>query len=262
MSEHILIEIHDNVATITLNRPEKLNAFTDDMLMSLVGAIDDCEIDDQVRAVVLTGSGRGFSAGGDVTAMGNDADNAAMTTKKHVTDAIQAFPRRMASFEKPIIAAVNGVAAGGGMDLALACDIRIAGKSAKFGETYAKIGLLPGGGGAYYLPRIVGTAQALELLLTADFIDAEQALKIGLVNHVFEDTDLLTQAQQLAQRMAALPPYSVTKIKRTVYQSLGCDIHTALELVGSHIATAKSSEDHLEAIAAFKEKRSGDYKGQ
>lgn len=262
MSENVLIEVHDKVATITLNRPEKLNAFTDEMLQNLVKTIDECEMNDNVRAVVLTGGGRGFSAGGDVTAMGNDADNAAMSTKKHVTEAIQAFPRRMASFDKPIIAAVNGVAAGGGMDLALACDIRTAGKSAKFIESYAKIGLLPGGGGAYFLPRIVGTARALELLLTADLIDAEQALQIGLVNHVFEDAELLTQTQALAGRMAALPPYSVTKIKRTVYQSLQTDIHTALELVGSHIATAKSSADHLEAIAAFREKRPGDYKGR
>ena len=262
MSENILIDVQDKVATITLNRPEKLNAFTDDMLENLVKAIDNCETDDEIRAVILTGSGRGFSAGGDVTAMGSNADNSAMTTKKHVTEAIQAFPRRMASFNKPIIAAVNGVAAGGGMDLALACDIRIAGKSAKFGETYAKIGLLPGGGGAYYLPRLVGTARALELLLTAEFIDADQALEIGLVNHVYDDSVLLAETQKLAKRMASLPPFSVSKIKRTVYQSLETDIHSALEIVGSHIAIAKSSADHLEAIAAFKEKRSGDYEGR
>lgn len=262
MNDDILTAIDGRVATITLNRPDKLNAFTDEMLQNLVHTIDECEADDQIRAVVLTGNGRGFSAGGDVTAMGADADNRAMTTKKHVKDAIQAFPRRLASFDKPILAAVNGVAAGGGMDLALACDIRTAGKSAKFGESYAKIGLLPGGGGAYYLPRIVGTARALELLLTAEFIDADQALEIGLVNHVFEDDTLLEQTQNIAHKMAALPPYSVTKIKRTVYQSLETDLPTALEIVGSHIAISKSSADHAEAIAAFRDKRNGEYSGQ
>ena len=262
MSDSVLTTVDNRVATIRLNRPEKLNAFDDEMLKNLTGAIDECEANDDVRAVVLTGNGRGFSAGGDVTAMGADADNRAMTTKKHVTNAIQAFPKRMATFDKPIIAAVNGPAAGGGMDLALACDIRTAGKSAKFVESYAKIGLLPGGGGAYFLPRIVGTAKALELLLTAEFIDAEQAKEIGLVNHVFEDADLLEKTQAIAQRMAELPPYSVTKIKRTVYQSLQTDLFSALELVGSHIATAKSSSDHAEAIAAFREKRKGNYTGE
>ena len=259
MSDTVLLEINEHVATISLNRPDKLNAFTDEMLFALVSAIDRCDENPNVRAVILTGTGRGFCAGGDVTAMGAEADNRPLTTKTHVNQAIQAFPKRMASFNKPIIAAVNGVAAGGGMDLALACDIRTAARSAKFGETYAKIGLLPGGGGAYYLPRIVGASKALELLLTAEFIDAEQAHEIGLVSHVYGDDSLIEETQKIAQRIAALPPYSVMNIKRTVYQSLNSDLHTALEIVGSHIAIAKASEDHAEAIAAFREKRPGRY---
>lgn len=262
MSDTVLMSVADGVATITLNRPEKLNAFTDDMLALLVTKIDECAQDSEIRAVVLTGNGRGFSAGGDVTAMGKNADNRAITTKKHVTEAIQAFPKRMASFDKPIIAAVNGVATGGGMDLALACDMRTAAKGAKFSESYAKIGLLPGGGGAYYLPRIVGTAKALELLLTADFIDADEAKEIGLVSYVFDEQSLLEQTQAIAKRMAALPPFSVTKIKRTVYQSLETNIFSALEIVGSHIAIAKSTRDHAEAISAFREKRSAKYVGE
>ena len=259
MSDPVLLEIDDHVATISLNRPEKLNAFTDEMLVKLVDAIDQCDENPEVRAVVLTGKGRGFCAGGDVTAMGADVDNRPLTTKSHIDEAIQAFPRRMASFDKPIIAAVNGVAAGGGMDLALACDIRTAAQSAKFGETYAKIGLLPGGGGAYYLPRIVGTSKALELLLTAEFIDAEQAGEIGLVSHVYNDESLLEETYKIARKIAALPPYSVMNIKRTVYQGLDSDLHTALEIIGSHIAIAKASKDHAEAITAFREKRPGQY---
>jgi 2-(1,2-epoxy-1,2-dihydrophenyl)acetyl-CoA isomerase len=261
MSDEILLEVSNRIATITLNRPEKLNAFADAMLAQLVAAIDTCERREDVRAVILTGAGRGFCAGGDVTAMGTDADNRAHVTKKHIVESIQAFPRRIATFNKPIIAAVNGVATGGGMDLALACDFRTASRSARFAETYAKIGLLPGGGGAYYLPRIVGTAKALELLLTADFIEADTALAIGLVNHVFADEDLLTETRRIAARIAALPPYSVQMIKRTVYQGLEIDLGSALEVVGSHIAIAKAGADHAEAISAFREKRAGNYTG-
>ncbi len=261
MTDQIKLDVAQRVATITLNRPEKLNAFTDEMLMGLCAALDECEERDDVRAVILTGAGRGFCAGGDVFAMGADADNRPHVTKKHIDDYIQAFPKRMATFDKPVIAAVNGVATGGGMDLALACDFRIAAKSARFAETYAKIGLLPGGGGAYYLPRIVGTAKALELLLTADFIEAEDALAIGLVNHLFDDATLMSETMKIAQRIAMLPPYSVTMIKRTVYQGLDLDMNSALEVVGSHIAIAKASGDHAEAIAAFREKRTGNYSG-
>lgn len=261
MTSEVLFDVADHIATLTLNRPEKLNAFTDAMLMALVDALDQCEQRDDVRVVVLTGAGRGFCAGGDVTTMGADADNRAHVTKRHIVDFIQAFPRRVATFNKPIIAAVNGVATGGGMDLALACDFRTAGTAARFAETYAKIGLLPGGGGAYYLPRIVGTARALELLLTAEFIAAEEAHAIGLVNHVFDDATLLKETRAIAARIAALPPYSVSMIKRTVYQGLETDFASALEIVGSHIAIAKASDDHAEAIAAFREKRAGRYTG-
>ena len=261
MTDQILFDVDDHVATITLNRPKKLNAFTNEMLDGLIVAIDSCESRDDIRVAILTGAGRGFCAGGDVSVMGGAADNRPQVTKKHIVDYIQAFPKRLATFNKPIIAAVNGVATGGGMDLALACDFRTAGSDAKFAETYAKIGLLPGGGGAYYLPRIVGTAKALELLLTSDFLDAGQALDIGLVNHVFNDDDLMAKTREIALRIAAMPPYSVTMIKRTVYQGLEADMLGALEIVGSHIAIAKSGDDHSEAIAAFREKRSGRYSG-
>ena len=261
MTDQIILDVDEYVATITLNRPKKLNAFADEMLDGLIAAIDECDQRDDIRVVILTGAGRGFCAGGDVSAMGADADNRPHVTKKHIVDYVQAFPKRLASFNKPIIAAINGVATGGGMDLALACDFRVAAKSARFAETYAKIGLLPGGGGAYYLPRIVGTAKALELLLTSDFVDADQALEMGLVNHVFEGETLLAETRKIAARIAALPPYSVTMIKHTVYQGLDTGIANALEIVGSHIAIAKASDDHAEAINAFRDKRVGEYSG-
>lgn len=260
MSE-LLFDVHEHIATLTLNRPEKLNAFTSGMLQGLVAALDECDARDDVRAVILTGAGRGFCSGGDIGGMGAEQDNRPHVTKHRIANEIQAFPKRMARFEKPIMAAVNGPAAGGGMDLALACDFRVAGTSARFAETYGKIGLLPGGGGAYFLPRIVGKGRALELLLTAEFIDAETALEIGLVNHVFPDDELMAATVRIATRIASMPPLSMRLIKRTVNEGLESDLAASLDLVSSHIAITRSGPDHAEAIAAFKEKRAGKFVG-
>ena len=261
MSASLLFEVSDRVATLTLNRPEKLNAFSDEMLLALVARIDECAARADVGAVILTGAGRGFCSGGDVSAMGAEADNRAHVTKEYIWNIIQAFPKRLAQFDKPIIAAVNGVATGGGLDLALACDLRVAGTSARFAETYAKIGLLPGGGGAWFLPRLVGRAMALELLLTADFIDANEALRIGLVNHVYADDELQAQARALALRMARMPPLSVRLIKRAVEHGLNGDMAASFDLISSHIAIAKQGHDHAEAMRAFHGKREGEYLG-
>lgn len=257
----VIFDIADHVATITLNRPEKLNAFTSEMLLELDSAIDECDRQDDVRAVILTGAGRGFCSGGDVGGMGAGQDNRPHITKQRISGEIQRFPKRLARFAKPIIAAVNGPAAGGGMDLALACDFRTASRSARFAETYGKIGLLPGGGGAYFLPRIVGKARALELLLTAEFIDADAALDIGLVNHVYEDDELMERTHKIAARIASLPPLSMRLIKQTVNEGLESDLATSLDLVSSHIAITRSGPDHVEAINAFREKRPGKFVG-
>jgi len=261
MSQEVLNDVADGIAIMTLNRPDTLNSFTDEMLWEMVGALDDFEARDDVSVVILTGAGRGFSSGGNIGGMGAKEAPKPHETKKHIWNDIQAFPKRVARFEKPILAAVNGPAVGGGMDLALACDIRIAGASARFCESYGKIGLAPGGGGAYFLPRIVGKAQALELLWTADFVDAETALAIGLVNHVYPDDQLMAETVKLAKHIAGQPPLSVRLIKRLVDQGLRSDMDTAFDLVSSHIAILRSGEDHKEAIAAFKEKRPGKYQG-
>lgn len=261
MTDHLLFEVSDRIATLTLNRPKKLNAFTSEMLQGLRYALDECEARDDIAAVILTGSGRGFCSGGDVGGMGENADNRPHVTKERIWTEIQAFPKRLASFDKPIIAAVNGPAVGGGMDLALACDFRTAAETARFAETYGKIGLAPGGGGAYFLPRLVGKAMALELLLTADFVDATEALRIGLVNHVYPDESLLEETRKIAARIANLPPMSVRLIKRAVNQGLNSDMATAFDLISSHIAVLRAGHDHPEAIEAFREKRGGNYKG-
>ena len=261
LTDFLIFEVQDGVATLTMNRPEKLNAFTSEMLHGLVAALDECEDREDVRTVILTGAGRGFSSGGDIGGMGEENDSRPHITKTRIWEEIQAFAKRAARFEKPLLAAVNGAAIGGGMDLALACDIRIAGETAKFAETYSKIGLLPGGGGAYFLPRLVGRARALELLWTADFVDAATALEIGLVNHVYPDDQLLGETTKLAKRIVAMPPLSIQLIKRTVNQSLETDMETAFDLVSSHIAIARAGKDHVEAVKAFREKRTGNYVG-
>ena len=261
LTDFLIFEVQDGVATLTMNRPEKLNAFTSEMLHGLVAALDECEDREDVRTMILTGAGRGFSSGGDIGGMGEENDSRPHITKTRIWEEIQAFAKRAARFEKPLLAAVNGAAIGGGMDLALACDIRIAGENTRFAETYSKIGLLPGGGGAYFLPRLVGKARALELLWTADFVDAPTALEIGLVNHVYPDDQLLGETNKLANRIAAMPPLSIRLIKRTVNQSLETDMETAFDLVSSHIAIARAGKDHVEAVQAFKEKRTGNYVG-
>ena len=261
MSENFIFEVSDEIATLTLNRPAKLNAFTRDMLKALVASIDECEERDDVRVVILTGTGRGFSTGGDIGGMGEEIDNRPHITKDSIYGGVQGFPKRLARFDKPIIAAVNGLAVGGGMDLALACDFRVAAQSARFAETYAKIGLAPGGGGAYFLPRLVGMGRALEMLWTAEFIDADTAKEVGLVNHVFPNETMMEETRKIAQRIASMPPLSIRLIKRAAYQSAGTDMETALDLISSHIAVARAGADHPEAIAAFKEKRPGNYVG-
>ena len=261
MAGDLLIEVQDGIGILTLNRPDKLNAFTREMLFGLVEALDDFEARDDVKAAILTGAGRGFCSGGDIGGMGEGHEDRPHRTKERIWREIQAFPKRVARFEKPILCAVNGAAVGGGMDLALACDIRVAGQSARFAETYAKIGLAPGGGGAYFLPRLIGKAQALEMLWTAEFIGAEAAKELGLVNHVYPDEALMDEAMKLARKIASQPPLSVKLIKRLVEQSLHADMDTAFDLVSSHIAILRAGPDHKEAIAAFKEKRPGKYQG-
>jgi enoyl-CoA hydratase/carnithine racemase len=261
MPESVLIEIRNHIATLTLNNPEKLNAFSDEMLLRLVALVDECERNDDIRVLVLTGAGKGFCSGGDVTLMGPEVDNRPDVTKAYIKNIIQAFPKKLEHVTKPIIASINGVAAGGGLDLALACDIRVAGESVRMAETYCNIGLLPGGGGAWLLPRIIGKSKALEILLAGNFIDANEAYNIGMINHVWPDEELADRTYKLASDIADNPPLSVRLTKQAVIHGMDTDMASNLDLIASHIAIAKSGPDHSEAITAFKEKRKGRFIG-
>jgi enoyl-CoA hydratase/carnithine racemase len=265
MSE-LLYEIDGHVATLTLNRPEKKNAFTEDMLSRCVTHIREAQEDDNIRVIILTGAGDAFCSGGDVGRRASEIANGPPTVLQNKTRLMSKGPQRLAmalrDIDKPVIAAVNGAAVGAGMDLSLMCDLRLASRSARFSEAYVRVGLVPGNGACYFLPRIVGVAKALELLWTADFISADVALQLGIVNHVYEDDTFREQVMTFARKIAASPPVQVRAIKRTLYQSLTTDLPTSLELVASHMAIVNTTDDYREAIAAYKEKRPGVYHGK
>ena len=262
MSDEILLGVKDGIATITLNRPEKLNAFTPGMLETWCAAYRECQARSDVLVIVLTGAGRGFCSGGDTSTMGDRADNSPLETKNRIWNMIQSPAKTLQDVDKPVIAAINGVATGGGLDVALMCDIRVAARGARMGETYSRIGLIPGGGGAFYLPRILGTAKALELLWTGDLIDAEEALRIGLVSYVYPADEFMDRTYAFARRIADAPPLSVRFIKRTVYQAMETDLRTSLDTISSHLTVVRASEDHIEGIAALREKRKPVFKGR
>ncbi len=263
MADDLLFSTTGPIATITLNRPDKLNAFTDSMITGYVAALRECQADDAVQVIVLTGAGRGFCSGGDVSTMGAgpEADSPRLA-KSMLWDHIQQVPKTLAQMDKPVIAAVNGVAAGAGMDLASMCDLRTAAESARFAESYVKVGLIPGGGGAWFLPRLVGPSKAMELLLSGEFMDAAEAHRCGYVNHVFPDAELMEKTCELAERIAGNAPLSVRLIKRAMLQGLNMDLRTHLDQISSHMTVVRGSEDHAEAVAAFKEKRAPVFKGR
>lgn len=254
MSE-LLFDVHAHIATITLNRPEKRNAFTTAMLHSWAAALQESQARDDVRAIVLTGAGTAFCSGGDIGNMRDRGEDTALQRKNSLSDRVHRIPMTMMAIDKPVLVAVNGVATGAGMDMALMGDIRIAGSSARFAETYVKVGIVPGDGGAWFLPRLVGMSRALELLWTGRFVDAAEAARLGLVSEVVADEVLMDHTLALAQRIAAGPPVAIRMIKRAARQAQAIDLATHLDQISSHMAVVYATEDHKEAVAAFLEKR-------
>lgn len=262
----------EGVATITLNRPEKLNAFSPPMIRDLVLALKEAQEDHEVKAILLTGAGKAFCAGGDVEAMSEGVgffrpDVNLPAVKPHslhikntLWKLIQQVPLALENIDKPVIASVNGDAVGAGCDLALMCDIRITSDQARFSEGYVRLGLVPGDGGAYFLPRIVGVAKALEMLWTGDFIDAGEALRIGLVNKVVPAGELSEAAFKFARRLAQGPALAMSLTKRAVYQGLKTDLKTSLDLISSHMGIVVETGDHREGVRALLEKRKPDFK--
>jgi enoyl-CoA hydratase/carnithine racemase len=241
----------DGVATILLNRPERMNAFTFDMIDAWAEALRQCRKDQNVKVVVVTGAGSAFCSGGDVVEMGDRIEQAPEQRKNELFERVQRIPLALEDLDKPVIAAINGVATGAGLDLALMCDLRFATRSARFAETYVKVGLVPGAGGSYFLPRLVGPAKALEMFFTGDFVDSEEALRIGLVNKVFEDETFASDLDAVVKKILKAPQLSLRFMKRAVYQGLRADLRTSLDLISSHYAVITSTDDHRAAVQRF-----------
>lgn len=260
--ETITYAKQDAIAIITLNRPERMNAFNDTMISEWARVLDDARVDAEVRVVVLTGAGRGFCAGADLRSGSGVAEVAATSQtvsaadrRNWLRDGVQAVPRAAALLDKPYIAAINGAAMGAGMDMASQCDLRIASENARFGMSYARVGLIPGDGGCWYLPRIVGLPKALELIWTTDVIDANEALRIGYVSKVVPAGELMEETLALARRLAEGPAVAIQLAKRLVYRGLDSTLLESLEQAQHAMAIVQSTEDAREGPRAFAESR-------
>jgi enoyl-CoA hydratase/carnithine racemase len=256
MSDQLLFSVNEGIARITLNRPERMNAFTFEMIDAWTAALQQCRNDDGVKVVLVTGVGNAFCSGGDIVEMGDRMSQTPEQRKSELFNRIERIPLTLEDIDKPVIAVVNGVATGAGMDMALMCDLRFAAKSARFAETYIKVGLVPGAGGAHFLPRLVGVSKALELFWTGDFVDADEALRIGIVNRVFPDETLMEEAEKIARRIARAPSQTVRMVKRAIYQGMRNDLRTNLDLISSHYAVITAGQEHKDLVQKFIAERS------
>jgi 2-(1,2-epoxy-1,2-dihydrophenyl)acetyl-CoA isomerase len=258
VTDTVIVEGADGVATVTLNRPDALNALNRDLKEGLAAAIRSVGRDRGVRAVVLTGAGRAFCAGQDLR---EHAANAAATADE-IRTAFNPLVLGLRRLEKPVIAAINGVAAGAGVSLALAADLRIAAEEASFVLGFGRIGLVPDTGATWLLPRLVGPARAAELTMLGDPVPAREAERIGVVNRVVPAADLATEARALALRLAASAPRALALTKRALNRSLEVGLEEALEYEAALQGLAANTADHAEGLAAFREKRPPRFTGE
>ena len=260
--EVVLTSVANGVGTLTLNRPDKLNAIDDVMARELIEASRELLTDETVRVLVITGAGRGFSAGGDVKFLGQAVQKADYETAMSLVRMGGQLVRSLRESPKPVLASINGVAAGGGANLALACDLRIASDQAGIGQVFHRIGLHPDWGGTYFLPRLAGPSRALELIWTAEVIPAARCLELGLVNQVVPQAMLETVTAEWAARLASLPPIAAGLAKEAVYRSLENTLPAALALEEDHQERCFKSRDALEGFAAFSTKRVPSFEGK
>jgi 2-(1,2-epoxy-1,2-dihydrophenyl)acetyl-CoA isomerase len=258
MSEELQYRLENRVAVLTLNRPERLNALTRDMMQALLVRLSDCVIDDAVGCVVLTGAGGAFCSGGDVRVQAKVAAEGTAQTPEQRTDTLRASmeaSRLLHEMPKPTIAMVNGVAAGAGLSLALACDLRIAGRSARMTTAFAKVGLSGDYGGTWFLTQLVGTAKARELYFLSEVLDAARIEALGLANRVVADAELAAETMAVAERLGNGPSVALRYMKRNLNVAESGTLASGLDSEAYGMLRARASEDHKEAARAFVEKR-------
>lgn len=260
--ETLLYDLTDGVATVTLNRPEVLNAFSTPMQRELAAVIARLADDSAVRAVVLTGAGRAFCAGGDIGEMEGAADPTPLASRNKLHRMLTSVLMPLVRLEKPVIAAVNGVAAGAGMNLALAADITLVAEQARFSQAFVKVGLVPDTGGLYLLTRLIGLNRAKELCFTGRMLDAREALDLGLVNQVMAADELMPRAKALAQELARGATAAIGLTKSLLNAAPTATLEEMAEFESYALAVVLSTEDHREGIRAFREKRAPQFRGR
>lgn len=263
----LVFEKIDHVGVIRLNRPESLNAFSQEMIELWIEALIEIRDNDNIHVGVLTGNGRAFCAGGDVKSMMNgdgflaqtrgeqtDFTTLPLDVKNGLWKYIQRIPLLMEEIDKPMIASINGAAIGAGLDMALMCDIRYCSDQAKLGEGYVNAGIVPGDGGGYFLPRIIGIDKALEMLWTGKILNPEEAKEIGLVSHIVPHDRLISEVMDFANLLSQGPQAVIRMTKRTVYQGLTMSLKQSLDMVSSFMAIAVNHPDHQQAVQEMKRK--------
>lgn len=262
MSDFLIYEQEGPVVILTMNQPEQRNPLTGNTAVAeFLRAFERIEADPGVRCVILTAAGPAFSAGGDIREMKRQADPAVseMAIRHDYRKGIQQLALGLFNLELPVIAAINGHAIGAGLDLACMCDIRIASEKAKFAESFVKIGIVPGDGGAWLLPRVVGLSHACELAFTGDMLDARQALEWDLVSRVVEHDRLLDTARELAGRIASNAGHALRLTKRLIREGMHSRLQDVLELSAVYQAVSHKTRDHSEAVSAFLQKRAPNF---
>ncbi|GAC1633563.1 MAG: enoyl-CoA hydratase [Candidatus Acidiferrum sp.] len=258
----LLESVQGGIALLVMNRPDRMNALNNDLATALNGTLKRIAADDAVRVVVITGAGRAFCAGGDLAVIGKGREANNSKELEPILRAGMGAVLQMRTMPQPVIAAVNGAAAGAGMTVALAADIRISAEEAMFGQNFAKVGLFPDYGGTFFLPELVGPSKAAEMFYTGDMIDAQTALRLGLLNKVVPASQLESEVKTLAQRIASGPPLAIRAVKKVLFAGKQAALERALEAELDHQMRCFASEDCLEGVHAFFEKRAPQFRGR